>query len=199
MTVSEQKKQLRAQVRAVERSLSREERAQSDRLIVTHVLSLPEYQAARSLFCFVGTSREIDTTAILQDALRRGTILCVPLCTSPGKMELRRIQDLEQLRPGAYGILEPVPNTTRLDLSCVELSIIPCISCDHLGHRLGQGGGYYDRLFPPGRTGAFCCAGKPWSGSQSPVRLTMWCFPWSSPRPVQQRLFLRLCRSWKAS
>ena len=150
MTVSEQKKQLRAQVRAAERSLSREERAQSDRLIVTHVLSLPEYQAARSLFCFVGTSREIDTTAILQDALRRGTILCVPLCTSPGKMELRRIKYLEQLRPGAYGNLEPVPNTTRLDLSCVELSIIPCISCDHLGHRLGQGGGYYDRLFSAG-------------------------------------------------
>lgn len=150
MTVSEQKKRLRAQIRAAERSLSPGERAQSDRLIVAHVLSLPEYQAARSLFCFVGTSREIDTTVILQDALRRGTILCVPLCTGPGKMELRRIENLGQLRPGAYGILEPVPNAPQLNLSQVDLSIIPCVSCDHLGHRLGQGGGYYDRFFSAG-------------------------------------------------
>lgn len=150
MTILEQKKQLRAQVRAAERSLSQEERVRSDRLITAHVLSLPEYQAAGSLFCFVGTSREIDTTTILRDALRRKMTLCVPLCTGPGKMELRHIQDLEQLRPGKYGILEPAPDTTQLDLSSVELSIIPCVSCDHLGHRLGQGGGYYDRFFSAG-------------------------------------------------
>lgn len=158
MTISETKRNLRTEVRAVERQLSPDERAQSDKEIISNVLNLPEYQNARCVFCFVGTIREVDTTAILLNAFSQRKILCVPLCTGKGIMELHQISALNQLHRGTYGILEPDPDTPCVDLSSVELSIIPCVSCDYKGHRLGQGGGYYDRFFSGGteRTVMLC-------------------------------------------
>lgn len=147
MTVSEQKKQLRAKVRKMERELDPAYKKAADARIVERICTLPEYQGAETVFCFVGTSREIDTTALLKDILARGKKLLVPLCTGPGIMELREITSLSQLEAGAYGILEPRPDTPRVDKSEVDFSIIPCVSCDRQGHRLGQGGGYYDRFF----------------------------------------------------
>ena len=158
MTISETKRNLRTEVRAAERQLSPAERMQSDREIVSNVLNLPEYQSARCVSCFVGTIREVDTTAILLDALRQRKILCVPLCIGKGIMELHQISTLNQLHKRTYGIFEPDLNTPCVDLSSVELSIIPCVSCDYEGHRLGQGGGYYDRFFSrgTGRTAMLC-------------------------------------------
>lgn len=147
MTVSEQKKQLRIKVRKMERELSPEYKKTADILITQRILHLPEYKEANGVFCFVGTEREIDTTALLENVLRQGKRLLVPLCTGPGIMELRQITSLSQLEAGAYGIREPRPDTPKVDKSEVDFSIIPCVSCDRKGHRLGQGGGYYDRFF----------------------------------------------------
>ena len=62
-------------------------------------------------------------------------------------MEPRQITSLDQLHRGAYGVLEPEEDTPKMTLDQVDLSIIPCVSCDRLGHRLGQGTGFYDRFF----------------------------------------------------
>lgn len=147
MTVSEQKKNLRAVVRKMERELDPEYKKSADLSITNRIFCLPEYKKARSVFCFVGTEREIDTTALLEDALARGKKLLVPLCTGPGVMELRQITALSQLEAGTYGILEPRPDTPEVDKSEVDFAVVPCVSCDRQGHRLGQGGGYYDRFF----------------------------------------------------
>ena len=99
MTVSESKKQLRALVRARERQLPEEYRSDCARRITRLVMDLPEYRQARCVFCFVGTRREIDTTALLRDILAGGKRLCVPLCVGDGIMQLKEITALEQLSP----------------------------------------------------------------------------------------------------
>ena len=101
MTKSEEKKQMRRMIRALERELPAAYKAQSSAGIARHLLAMPEYQAAVTVFCFVGTDREIDTTAILKDALSNRKRLCVPLCVGDGLMELRQITTLDQLVPGA--------------------------------------------------------------------------------------------------
>ena len=147
MTISEQKKSLRTCVRRQERELDPAYKKAADQAIMARICALPEYQAANTVFCFVGTEREIDTAPLMEDILRRGKGLLVPLCAGPGIMELRQIMALSQLRTGAYGILEPQMSAPMIEKTKVDFAVIPCISCDRHGHRLGQGGGYYDRFF----------------------------------------------------
>ena len=153
MTKTEEKQQLRRTMRALESGLSARYKAESSRAIAAHLLAMPEYQEAGTVFCFVGTDREIDTRPILEDVLAAGKRLCVPQCVGKGIMELRQVTDLRQLRPGAYGILEPSADAPLVSLDEVDFAILPCLTCNHLGQRLGQGGGYYDRFLSHYRGG----------------------------------------------
>ena len=110
---------------------------------------------SQTVFAFVGTAREIDTTEFLTATLRQGKRLCVPLCTGPGIMELRKITGFDDLTPGAYGILEPKADCPVVPLDEIDFAVIPCVSCDREGHRLGQGGGFYDRFLSAYRGPAF--------------------------------------------
>ena len=153
MTRTEEKQQLRRTMRALESGLSARYKAESSRAIAAHLLAMPEYQEAGTVFCFVGTDREIDTRPILEDVLAAGKRLCVPQCVGKGIMELRQVTDLRQLIPGAYGILEPSADAPLVSLDEVDFAILPCLTCNHLGQRLGQGGGYYDRFLSHYRGG----------------------------------------------
>ena len=146
MTKAEEKKAVRAEVRRAERALEDDYLVQSGEAVVRRLLTMPEYREAGTVFCFVGTGREIDTRPLLSDALARGKTLCVPLCSGDGVMELRRLCRLEALAPGAYGIPEPPADSVRISPDAVDLAVIPCLACSRSGARLGRGGGYYDRF-----------------------------------------------------
>ena len=146
MTISEQKKILRRTIRQLERELSPDYRMESDRRIAALLLSLEAYRTAGTVCCFVGTAREIDTRPILRDALDAGKRLCVPRCGAPGEMAMREIAALDQLSPGTMGILEPPENAPVILPEEIDFAVLPCLSCDIRGNRLGHGGGYYDRF-----------------------------------------------------
>lgn len=57
----------------------------------------------------------------------------------------------DSLKPNAYGIAEPLAEAVELVPDAV---LVPLLAFDASGHRLGYGGGYYDRTFealPPRR------------------------------------------------
>ena len=76
MTRKEEKQHLRQTMRTLEEQLSDKYKAASSRAICAHLLAMPEYQAADTVFCFVGTTKEIDTHPILEHALAAGKRLC---------------------------------------------------------------------------------------------------------------------------
>ena len=107
----------------------------------------PAWQNAESVFCFVGALQEPDTMPILQGALSAGKQLLVPRIAGPGQMQLVPLQSLEQLQPGAFGILEPGQALPAVPAgSGVQLAVLPCLAAARSGARLGHGGGYYDRF-----------------------------------------------------
>ena len=177
MTKTEEKQQLRRTMRALESGLSARYKAESSRAIAAHLLAMPEYQEAGTVFCFVGTDREIDTRPILEDVLAAGKRLCVPQCVGKGIMELRQVTDLRQLIPGAYGILEPSADAPLVSLDEVDFAILPCLTCNHLGQRLGQGGGYYDRFLSHYRGGTVLLCREKLIREEIPLE------PWDMPVP----------------
>ena len=107
----------------------------------------PAWQSAESVFCFVGALHEPDTMPILQGALSAGKQLLVPRIAGSGQMQLVPLQSLEQLQPGAFGILEPGQALPTVPAgSGVQLAVLPCLAATRSGARLGHGGGYYDRF-----------------------------------------------------
>jgi 5-formyltetrahydrofolate cyclo-ligase len=117
----------------------------SDRKIFQNLLAIPEYKKAETIFCFVSTPDEIDTKGIITNALSNNKRVCVPKCEKFGVMHACEIKSLNDLQPGKYGISEPKENCPYIAPQEIDFAIIPCVTCDKQGHRLGYGGGFYDR------------------------------------------------------
>lgn len=178
MTRQEEKQQLRKIMRRLEHELSDRYLRSSSASIAAHLLAMPEYQAAETVFCFAGVKREIDTHLILEDVLSAGKRLCVPLCTAPGHMELRQITALSQLSTGSFSLLEPPVNTPRISIDDVDLAVIPCLTCNHGGQRLGKGGGYYDRFLSHYRGGTVMLCREKLIREEIPVEPHDYPIPW---------------------
>lgn len=139
------KQELRKLVRLQVSGLSYEYCIQADRVICQTVTGLDEYHKARTVFIFVGTEAEINTRPIITHALEHGKQVAVPKCISKGVMEACLIDSLDDLEEGSYGIQEPGNDAARVQPEEIDLAVVPCCTCSHMGKRLGYGGGYYDR------------------------------------------------------
>ncbi len=143
--LTKQKRELRRRMKQKIAGLPKEYYHWADEEIFRRAVSLPEYQKAKTVFCFVGTEGEINTTLLLEKILYDGKRLGVPLCREKGVMEVREIHGLDELCPGAYGIPEPKEQSRRIEAKEIDLAFIPYLTCGKNGTRLGHGGGYYDR------------------------------------------------------
>ncbi len=101
----------------------------------------------RSLFlCYVSYKSEVDTHNIIRFLLDIKKRVAVPVCKG-GSMHFCEIYSFDELKPEAFGILAPElnENNTVTDFSDA-LCLVPALSFDCSGNRLGYGGGYYDRF-----------------------------------------------------
>ena len=121
-------------------------------------LSLPELETARTVLLFYGVGKEPDTRGLITALLNQGKTVSLPRCLPGRKMEARAVTDLDGLRPGAYGILEPGEACPVVGRDEIDLILAPNLCCDELGYRLGHGAGYYDRYLSgyAGITAALC-------------------------------------------
>jgi 5-formyltetrahydrofolate cyclo-ligase len=86
---------------------------------------------------------EADPALLLDKLVEMGCHIAFPRVAARGQpLEFYRIPDGEVLRVGAYGIAEPADHFPR---SQPGLLLVPLLAFDAAGHRLGYGGGFYDR------------------------------------------------------
>ncbi|MFL0196337.1 5-formyltetrahydrofolate cyclo-ligase [Clostridium sp. WILCCON 0269] len=119
-----------------------------DSIIFEKIIGSEEYNKAKSIFIFVSYKSEVDTHRIIKRALKEGKLVCVPkVIYKDGGMEAVRIYKFNDLKEGAYKILEP-QNTSleKIEETSIDLSYVPGMAFDKNGGRIGYGGGYYDRF-----------------------------------------------------
>lgn len=157
MDTIEAKRALRAEIRARERALDPAYRAESSAAICRALAALPQFDAAETVLAFHGLAREVDTRAFLRETIARGKTLLLPRCEPERQLSLCVVRDLDaDLTAGVFGILEPKRSCAVLGAEDVDFALVPCTSFDRAGNRLGQGGGYYDRLLPRLRCPTVC-------------------------------------------
>lgn len=155
-----EKWELRRQMKALRQEFTGETRRRADEAIWRQIYALPEFERCRKVLAYASFGTEIDTSAFLQTCLDLGKELFLPKVTGE-HMAFRRVKCLADLIPGVFGIREPDASCETADLSGEDFAgcfcLMPGLAFDRACHRLGYGGGYYDRTLS-GCRDVFCCA-----------------------------------------
>lgn len=91
---------------------------------------------------------------LLHDAVRAsGRVPLYPRADSDGALRFVSCAAWEELRPGRYGVPEPPADRPARRLGSGDLVLVPGLAFDRRGHRLGRGGGHWDRALDLPRPG----------------------------------------------
>lgn len=153
------KKELRDKAKARRRALTPEQKAALDAAIAKRLLSTWQYRECQTLLIYASTAIEVDTFAVINQALADGKRVALPRCV-PGtrNMNFHYITSTDELSPGSFSVLEPSPDAPIAVRPRRALMVVPALGLDWSGYRLGYGGGYYDRYIAEfsGRTIGIC-------------------------------------------
>lgn len=151
------KQALRSSIREKKRAMTPEEiQAASERL--GELFAATElYRKATTIYGYLPYNQEVRTTPMLEQALRDGKRVAVPKVYGE-EMKFIFIEDLSLVEKGYAGIPEPIADSPVAD-DPTALVLMPGLAFDKQGHRIGYGGGFYDKFLanePDHPTVALC-------------------------------------------
>ena len=138
------KKELRAAIRSKKRAMTAEEITEKSARLGELFRESRQYQEARSIYGYLPYNQEVRTTAMLARAQADGKRVAVPKCYGD-EMRFIWLDDLTQVAPGYAGIPEPIADGPVADDE-TALVLMPGMAFDPQGHRIGYGGGFYDKF-----------------------------------------------------
>ena len=145
------KHNLRKVLRAKRRALRARDYRLWSSLAASAIARLAAFKSGARIAMYLPVRGETDTAALIASARRRGIRIFVPVVTDLRHRRVRFHPLTGKTRPGTYGIRVP-ENFSRRRGEAVgprwfNLVVVPLVGIDHKGHRLGMGGGFYDRAF----------------------------------------------------
>lgn len=153
------KQELRKSIREQKRAMTLEEiNARSAELGKLFIAS-EAYQNAKTIYGYLPYNQEVRTVPILEQAIRDGKRVAVPKVYGDD-MKFLYLEDFSRVEKGYSGIPEPVDDGPVADDE-TALVLMPGLAFDPQGHRIGYGGGFYDRFLakePKHPTLALCYA-----------------------------------------
>lgn len=145
--VQGEKAHLRAAMRAALAALPPARRALEGELVQAAVQQESVWRAADTVLLYYAQPPEFSVVGLTLAAWRDGKRTLFPRVAGPRMLALGEARSWSDLRPGAFGLREPVA-TAQADSREVDLAIVPGLAFDAAGGRLGRGGAYYDDLLP---------------------------------------------------
>ncbi|MBR3768233.1 MAG: 5-formyltetrahydrofolate cyclo-ligase [Clostridia bacterium] len=151
-----EKKSLRKEIRARAELLSYEYKSCASKEIQKRLIESSAFKTADKIFIYVATEKEPDTSLIISEALKCGKKVFVPKCIDKGIMIPVKIDEETKFSEGFMGIREPLIYNKNLPVPDIDLAVIPCVSANKNGNRLGHGGGFYDIFLSENKMTKIC-------------------------------------------
>ena len=142
MTKAEARRLIRERVAR----LRPEERAAKSARIAHSVLGLAEVRAADVVMAFLALPDEVDTQPLIEGLWQQGKVVATPHTDVEGGALIPvRLRPGAAIQPAALGVPEPEVQEPVVVVE-IDVVVVPGRAFDREGHRVGRGGGYYDRF-----------------------------------------------------
>jgi 5-formyltetrahydrofolate cyclo-ligase len=147
-TLTEAKAALRNQVASVLTRLPAEPRVAASARARALLEKQANWREAGSILFFAPLPMELDIWPLIANAIAAGKTASLPrFMAETAQYAACRIEDPESdVRPGRFGIREPLPRCPVVPLNRLDFILVPGVAFDLHGRRLGRGKGFYDQL-----------------------------------------------------
>lgn len=143
------KRQIRKEVLDIRKRLLKDEVVKNSILITNKLTAFDKLINSSCIMAYMDFKNEVITEFLIDHCLNLGKTVALPVIDSIDgvkKIFAYEIKDRNnELKPGAYGILEPVRQLSRrIDPKEIDMVIVPGVAFDINGNRIGYGAGCYD-------------------------------------------------------
>lgn len=149
-TMTLNKSDLRKHFREICSKISPANREKAAQSAAKRLINLPVFKQSEKIACYLAAKHEFDTSPIIEAIWQAKKQCYLPIVVSEENekiLQFERYEYGDALHLNRYSILEPINTTRRIIPENLDMVIVPLIAFDCYGHRLGTGGGYYDRTF----------------------------------------------------
>ncbi|WP_266158887.1 5-formyltetrahydrofolate cyclo-ligase [Dyella silvatica] len=147
MDTTTQRRELRQQLAERRRALTPQQRIAAAQGLRRSLEQLPEYLTDTRVAGYWACDGELPLNLVMAPLATRGQQFLLPLIGDDRSLRFAPWTSGEDVQPNRYGIPEPVAPREWLAPFQLDLVLVPLLAFDRRGHRLGYGGGYYDRSF----------------------------------------------------
>lgn len=109
---------------------------------------LEVYKKAKNVVYYYPKRGEVSLISLMGKDFFRKKVFLPKVWLKEKKMTFHQIFSFSDLKPGPFGLLEPLKDNPMIPLEEIELIFVPGLAFDLSKGRIGYGGGFYDRVLP---------------------------------------------------
>ena len=137
---------LRQKALLARRCMSADARATASKVICRSICESREFYSSKAIACYLPMQDEVDTREIIERAWRANKRVFVPILRSHSEMMFCQIDPESELEKNSFDLWEPTRGLL-IEPRQLDLVVTPTVAFDNQKHRIGMGGGYFDRCF----------------------------------------------------
>ena len=141
------KQELRKEIRNRKRQFTQDQLGELSLSVISQLRKHPKVRAAHTLLLYYSLPDEVNTHEWIDELVAERKRVLLPVVVNDKDMVIREYTGKHDLAEGSFHIMEPIGKLFPEEkYPEIEVAIIPGMSFDDTGHRLGRGKGYYDRF-----------------------------------------------------
>ena len=141
------KKELRKIIKDRKRQYSSSQLEELSLSVLSRLADQESFRKAKIILMYYSLPDEVNTHTFIDEMTALGKTVLLPVVKDSENMEIREYSGRKDLTEGSFHIMEPIGKLFPPErFGEIEVGVIPGMSFDEKGNRLGRGKGYYDRF-----------------------------------------------------